>query len=131
MRTYLASGYSVYVRGGTLTSESNATIDAMATRTTSSQGTEQFGLNLRANTSPVTFGADRVQIPDGTFSFGEPTADYNVVNEYKYVENEAVAGASSSSGQTDYTLSYIANVAPLTEAGFYEATHTIIVTSTF
>ena len=39
-------------------------------QTASSPGTEQFGINLVANTSPTTFDFESVQVPDATYGFG-------------------------------------------------------------
>ena len=131
VRTYLADSYVVTLAGTLPTSEGGATIDAMGTRSTSTQGTEQYGLNLTTNTSPASFGADPVQVPSTDFSFGYVLSDYNVANEFKYVNGDQIAASDSSSGQTDYTVSYIINVSPITEAGLYTARSTFVVTSTF
>jgi hypothetical protein len=132
VRTYLAEGYSVYASGELPTiGVGGPTIDGISTQAASSPGTEQFGFNLVANTSPVTFGANRVQYPDASFSFGEPTDNYNDNGLFKFSTSEAVASSTESSGRTDYTVSYIMNVAPLTDAGVYVTNQTFVATSTF
>ena len=50
------------------------------------QNLNSLSINLVANTSPVTLGADPVQDPDSTFSFGLVSADYSSPNLYKYVK---------------------------------------------
>lgn len=132
VRTYLAEGYVVSV-GGTLPTlaNSSATIDAIAAQTASTQGTEQFGFNLAANTSPSVFGAVPVQVPDATFSFGAATDEYNDDGLFKYDATDSIASSASSSGQTDYTVSYILNVSEITDAGIYTASQSFIATSTF
>jgi hypothetical protein len=132
VRTYIAQGYAVTTMSQPPTlSGGTATIEPMAAQGASAQGTEQFGINLVANTSPTTFGADPVQVPDSTFSFGFAAANYDDANQYRYVPGDVVAQSDSSSGQTTYTVSYIANVAFLTEAGTYIMHHDLVATSTF
>ena len=131
VRAYLTSGYTVAIRGNPPTSEGNATITALATPTASSTGTEQFGLNLVANTSPTTFGANQVQVPSTDFSFGEAGADYDTANLYKYVSGDTIAFSPESSGQTNYTISYIMNISPITEAGLCTFRQNLIVVATY
>lgn len=133
VRTYLASGYVVAVVGTPPTNIVNGTdvIDPIPSAATSTPGTEQFGLNLVANTSPTTFGAAPSQLPDSTFSFGTVAAGYNTANNFKYVAGDTVASSTKSSGQTLFTASYILNIAPLTPNGDYTADQTFVATSTF
>ncbi len=131
VRSYLASGYVVATVGDPPTNENGDTIAPMAIAAAASAGTEQFGINLVANTSPVSFGANPVQVPDSSFSFGYAAAGYDTANQYKYVKGDVIAKADSSSGRTDYTISYIMNIAPLTEAGFYTMNHDLVATATF
>jgi len=128
VRTYLASGYSVHVAGGVPAIGGGATIDAIAVPTASTPGTEQFGLNLAANTSPVVFGASPVQQFNGQ---GSATNEYDDDGLFKYNESDAVASSNSSSGQTDYTASFIMNVSDFTDTGLYETSITFVATSTF
>lgn len=130
VRTYLASGYSV-TSVGLPTSESNQTIAPMAATAASSAGTEQFGINLVENTDPASFGVDPVQVPGDTFSFGAASANYATPDVYRYNELEEIAYSNSSSGQTDFTISYIYNISSVTEAGLYTLNHSIIATSTY
>jgi hypothetical protein len=131
VRAYLTSGYNVMIRGSAPTSEGGATITPLATQSSPTTGTEQFGLNLVANTSPTTFGADPVQIPDASFSFGVAESGYNTANQYKYVSGETFASSPRSSGQTNYTISYIFNVSNITDAGRYEFDQNLIVVATY
>ncbi len=119
------SGYTISYNGATLTSGSN-TIDAMTTKGASSTGTEQFGLNLKSNTTPST-GANPVG------GSGAPGSDYNTADQFRFVPNAATTLASSSTAtsQTTYTVSYIANVSQVTESGAYNTTITYIATGNF
>lgn len=124
---YTSFGYVVQIVG---TSPSNGShvIPAMATTAASLIGVEQFGINLVANTSPVSVGAN----PDnGQFGFGVASANYGTSNMYRYVSGETIASAPKSSGVTTYTLSYLVNVAGLTPGGQYTSNQTLIVTGTY
>ena len=129
VRTYLASGYTMVINGASPTNGGHA-LATPAVPTASQTGTEQFGLNLRANTTPVV-GADPVQVPDDTFSFGVPSASYNIPNYFMYQSGDTVAYSNRSSGQTSYTLSMIANSSELTPGGIYATTLNVVVTATF
>ena len=124
---YTSYGYIVQVYGPPPTNAGHS-LDAMATTAVSQPGIEQFGINLVANTSPISFGAN----PDnGDFGFGSVTADYNVANRFRYVSGESIAKAEKSSGETKYTISYLINVAGLTPGGTYVSNQTLVVTGTY
>lgn len=106
-------------------------MSSLATQTASSAGTEQFGINLTANTSPATVGATPVQVPDGTFSFGFANTNYDDPNLYRYNNGDTIAQSNSSSGTTNYTISYLVNISTITRAGTYNFTHSVNVVSTF
>ncbi len=136
VKTYLASGYVVRVVSDPPTNVANSAyqIAGMATTGPSSIGTEQFGINLVHNTSPAALNAvsaDPVQVPDNTFSFGTVASGYDTPNQYKYVKGDIVASSTKSSGQTDYTISFIYNISHLTADGTYEFNGTLVATSTF
>ncbi|HEX8182553.1 MAG TPA: hypothetical protein VF575_03035 [Candidatus Saccharimonadales bacterium] len=130
VKSYLASGYNVYIDGTTPRSVGGHALTPMSTAAASQVGIEQFGINLRLNTSPAV-GADVAQIPSGTFSFGAPSAGYSAVNNFKYVPGDLIAASNKSSGQTDYTMSMIANIGTTTEAGAYGGRLIINVVPTF
>ncbi|HEX8226801.1 MAG TPA: hypothetical protein VF572_02940 [Candidatus Saccharimonadales bacterium] len=129
--SYLASGYDVYIDGTSLKNATNGHVLApMAAAGPRQAGIEQFGLNLRQNTVPVV-GADPVQVPDNTFSFGTPAAGYNTPDSFKYVAGDKIAGSTSSSGFTDFTMSMIANVGTTTAGGTYGGRLMLNVVPTF
>lgn len=122
-------GYSITVNGSTLTCTTcngSKTISALATQAASSTGTEQFGLNLKANTSPATFGAEVTGTGTAT-----ATANYGTANSYRFVTADSVASVAGSTNANTFTSAYIVNVAGNTEAGTYNATMTYIATATF
>lgn len=118
------SGSAVTVNGSTLTSGAN-TIPALATQTASTQGTAQFGLNLRQNTTPAV-GAD----PAGSGT-ATPTANYNTADQFRFVTGDQVASKASADNFRLFTVSYIANVAGNTPAGAYTTNMTYVGTATF
>lgn len=94
----------------------------------SQTGVEQFGVNLVANTLPTSLGAN----PDnGLFGYGSVTANYSTPNKYYYQSGDIIAQSTKDSGVTNYTLSYIANVAALTAGGQYTTNQTLVVTGTY
>lgn len=124
---YTSYGYVVQTLG-TPPKNGSHTISAMSSTGTSQAGTEQFGINLVANTSPASFGAN----PDhGQFGFGSAAAGYNTSNNFRFVSGETIASAPKSSGETVYTVSYIVNVSSLTPGGQYVGDQTILCTGTY
>ncbi len=95
---------------------------------------EQFGMNLVANTSPSSFGADPSQQPvdDGTFAFGQAAAGYNTANNYQYNAGDIIAQSGARGyGETDYTISYVMNITSVTPAGQYRMEQDLVITATF
>lgn len=132
VRSYLNSQYVVYLMSDSLTNESGVVIDPMTTLGASSVGSEQFGINLATNTLPVNQGDDPVPFPDSTFAYGEAAPDYDTPNSYKYNKGDIIARSLSNGwGQTNYTVSYIANIAPTSAAGLYSTVQNIVITATY
>ena len=133
VKTYLSSGYVVQTVSDppTNTLPTSPMLTALATPTASSPGTEQFGMNLVANTSPTSFGANPIQVPDNTFSFGAVASGYNTANLFKYIKGDTIAQSTKSTGETDFTISYLYNISNVTAAGEYRFDHDLVVTATF
>ena len=133
VKTYLAGGYILQVVSDppTGTAPSFHQLSPLASATTSQAGTEQFGMNLVANTSPTTFGASPVQVPDSTFSFGAVASGYGTPNNYKYVKGDTIAQSTRSTGETDFTASYIFNISNVTPASEYQFHQILVATSTY
>jgi len=129
VRNYLSSGYIMQITGGA-PSQGLHRLTALSTPTTSHQGAEQFGLNLVANTAPA-LGANPVQVPNGSFSFGTVASDYSTPDLFKYVDGDIVASSASSSGETDYTISMIINISGATAGGQYTGGVSAVVVPTF
>jgi hypothetical protein len=129
VRTYNGSGYNMQITGMP-PNQSVHTIPGLASPTTSQTNVEQFGINLRNNSTPDV-GADPVQVPDETFSYGVPAPDYDTPNLFKYVDGDIIAQSVTATGETHYTLSYILNIKDLTPAGKYVGKLSIVVSAKF
>ncbi len=119
--TNAASGYSVTVKGATLTSAQNSgnTITAIGgTNTASSAGSEQFGLRMTAS--------------GGT---GAVTAPYAAAGfAYAGTASAASQVASAATGDgvaTTYSVRYLANIGATTEAGDYRGNLVYVATANF
>ncbi|MES2214302.1 MAG: hypothetical protein V4465_02885 [Patescibacteria group bacterium] len=119
--TNAGSGYSVVAQGSTLTSQQNGsnTVTAIGgTNTASSAGTEQFGLRMTA-----TGGVGAVTSPYAASGFA-----------YAGTTSTASQVASAASGNgvaTVYSVRYIANVAPTSEAGTYSTNLVYVATANY
>jgi hypothetical protein len=130
VETYLAHGYAVINASGPPTNGSY-TMQTSTTPTTSNVGTEQFGMNLVANTSPASFGSNPVEEPDNTFSFGQVATAYDNPNQYLYNQGDEIAYSTSSTSFTTYTISYIFNISHVTPGGTYTFYHVLVATGTY
>lgn len=124
---YTSYGYAVQIIGTPPTNGAHIITPISAT-SASTIGSEQFGINLVANTAPAIFGANP---NNGSFGFGTAATNYNTVNNYRYVSGETIAIAPKSSGTTIYTISYIVNVSSITPGGDYSSNQSIICTATY
>ncbi len=129
VKNYLSSGYQV-VTVSNPPKYNTYTMQNLTSPSASVPGTEQFGINLVHNTSPGV-GANPVQVPNSGFSFGQAASGYNSSNLYKYVPGDTVAYSNSSSGETDYTISYIYNISNITPGGTYDFNDVLVATATF
>ncbi len=123
--TNAASGMAVTVAGATLTAGA-FTITACPTGCTSTTGSEQFGINLVANTTPVIGLA-----VSGTAPIGAAATNYNTANTFRFATGETIASAAAGINSSVFTVSYITNISGATEAGSYTATLTYTATATF
>ena len=139
VKTYLASGYIVQTMSPGPTTPGH-TLNPLSSPTASSPSTEQFGINLVANSScagvnngnggTIAGSAGPAQNPTG-FGFGVVAAGYNTACSFKYVNGDTIASSPSTSGETDYVISYLFNIAPNTPSGLYAFNQTLVATSTY
>lgn len=134
VRTYLAEGYVVTTASDPPNNDGNF-LAPMTLGGTSSPGTEQFGINLVENTigagAPANYGQDPQQFPDGSFGFGYAATGYDTDGTYRYNKGDVIARSDSSSGRTDYTISYLYNISDITVGGEYVLEHYVVATSTY
>lgn len=135
--TNAATGYNITVAGATLTSGSN-TIPAMGTAELPVEGTSQFGMNLKANTTAVSttpVGIEVTPASNGTDLRGRANTGYNAADTFKFTPGDSVAASNfNTPGPTNaqiFTASYIVNVAGSQPAGTYVTTLTYVCTATF
>jgi hypothetical protein len=121
--TNAALGYNISVTGPTMTSGNN-TIDNLASATPPNLGAEQFGMNLRSNTSPAA-GSN----PTGLVT-GGATSGYNSPNLFRYNNGDIIA-SSDLPDATSYTATYIVNVPVNQIPGVYTTTLTYVAFASF
>ena len=122
--TNAQSGFTVQVSGTTLTSGNNV-ISTPASPTPSIIGTDQFGINLRAN-SGIGVGQDPVGPGVGVVSPG-----YDVPNQFMYNDGDIIASSSTPSNDQTFTVSYIANISATQPPGVYSTTITFVCVGNF
>ena len=122
--TNAPTGYSVTINGSTLTSGVD-TITALAAQTASTVGNSQFGINLKANTTP-SVGSN----VSGTGS-GTDTANYGTADQFRFVTGDSVASALIPTNSNTFTVSYIGNIAGITAPGIYATSLTFVATANF
>jgi hypothetical protein len=125
VRSYLSNGYFVQVTGDPPKYEGH-TLSTPASPALSQPGTEQFGINVVANSSP-SVGSNPVQVPSSDFSFGQAYSGYNTTNRFQYNSGDTIASSSVASGQTEYTISMIVNISSLTPSGHYSGDFAAVV----
>lgn len=114
--TNASSGYSVTATGTTLTSGSNTITAIGGTNTSSSVGSEQFGLRMTASG-----GNGAVNAPYSASGFAFDYANFP----------DTVATSTSASSNTTYSVRYLANIGAQTEAGTYTTAITYIATANY
>lgn len=117
-------GFSVTLAGTTLVSGNNL-IPPLLTQAPSVPGTGQFGLNLRANSSP---GIGANPIGPGVASVA---GDYGVANRYKFVPGDTVVSSNGTTDFRKFTVSYVTNVGAAQPPGVYATTVTFIALANF
>lgn len=125
IRNYLSDGYILQIVGEAPKYGSHK-LQTPSTPTASTPGTEQFAINVAANTSPQVGSAPQ-QVPSTQTSFGIADEDYRTPNLFKYTSGDVVARSESSSGRTDYTISMIVNISNSTPAGHFSGDFSAVV----
>jgi hypothetical protein len=137
VKTYLAGGYQVMTHA-LPPSNSTHNMSTPASPEASASSTEQFGINLVANTSPAALNGPSKDPSCATAGFCNLSkltigANYNQPNLFYYPASgdDTLLTSSSSSDTTDFTISYIFNASTTTPGGTYTFDHVLVATSTF
>ena len=150
VRAYVNNGYTVQTVSNPPTMTSGAathTLNSKTSQGATSVGTEEFGINLvGANNlgssdcaGANNFGSNPSPQPDSSFANGQAASGYSTTNQFKYNSGDVIAcsgvsapcGSGSGWGLTNYTISYMANIAPLTQAGSYRMIHDLVAVPTY
>ena len=121
-----ASGGFAITANGTPPSAGINVINPLGSPTESVRGSDQFGINLVANTSPQV-GND----PEGDWANAVASPDYSMSDKYKYVPGDVVAFSPNVSLMKKFTVSYIVNASNTLRAGVYSTTITYIASGRF
>lgn len=121
-----ASGGFAITAYGIPPSAGTSTIAPLAVPTESRPGTNQFGINLVANTQP-TIGTN----PEGAWTNAIASPGYDTPNKYKYVSGDVVATSPDVSLMKKFTVSYIINSKPDLRPGVYTTTISYIASGRF
>lgn len=125
IRNYLTGGYRLQIIGDA-PQYKNRSLYALATPTASNPGTEQFGINVVANTTPEV-GKNPVLQPGGGDGTGLILENYNTPNLFMYVSGQTVAETTTNTGGADFTISMIVNISNSTPAGQYSGDFAAVV----
>lgn len=123
--TNATAGFAVATYGGVPAAGTNV-IDASTIPTESRPGTNQFGINVVANSSP-NIGAN----PDGPFANGVPAPNYGIPDKFLYNEGDVIAESPNVSLMRRFTVSYILNSDKDLKPGVYTTTLTFIASGRF
>lgn len=129
VRNYLSSGYTLQLVGDP-PKYNNHTFAAPSSPTASAKGTEQFAINLVANSDPE-IGEDPEQLPSSQTSFGQVEPSYSTPNQFMYQSGDTIARSYRESGRTDYTISMIVNISNNTPAGDFSGEFSAVVIPVF
>lgn len=120
VRNNFDGGYTLQVIGEA-PKFGNHILNTPSSPTESRMGTEQFAINLTANTVPeVGKLPTQIQTVEGAQTiFGEPTNNYKTPNLFMYENGGVIAQSTIPKGRTDYTISMIVNISNSTPSGHY------------
>lgn len=129
VRSHLAGGYMVQITGDP-PRYGDYILDAPVVATESTMGSEQFALNVVANTDPEVGQDPTLTLSDQVVAdIIEP--NYATPNMFAYTSGDVVARTLSESSQIRYTISMIVNVGGKTPAGHFAGDFAAVVTPVF
>lgn len=121
-----ATGGFAITASATPLAAGTSVINSLAMPTESKPGTNQFGINLVANTEP-NVGQD----PDGIWANALAAPGYDTPDRYKFVSGDVIAYSSSVSLMKKFTVSYIINSSSDLHPGVYTTTVNYIASGRF
>jgi hypothetical protein len=141
VKNYTSYGYVVTVIGAPpIYSGNGHALTALATDTAYNASAEQFGINLVLNTV-AGVGANPVQVPTSSFSYGVAgdgttgtygtTRPYTTSDKWRFASGETVASAPKTSGETDYTVTFMMNAIQTTPGGKYSGGFDLVATGSY
>ncbi len=137
VRSYMSSSYVVITMSPPPVSEGGAVLSGKPAvgAPSADPDVEEFGINLVDNSSP-DIGVDPQNDPDDTFADGRASDNYDLPNQFKYVQGDIIAESAATPGRqavgaTFYTISYIAKRNKMTPAGTYRMDHDLVVVPTY
>ncbi len=119
-------GYTIRAMGTTLTSGIN-TIPPLSTPDISRKGVSQFGMNLRANSSPPA-GRD---VSTSGIGYGTIMPAYNTPNYFTFIPGDTLVQSTSPDNKRLFTVTYMVNVSDKQPAGAYVSTLTYVALASF
>ena len=128
IRNYLTGGYRLMVVGDSPKYGARK-LNTPTTPTDSRAGTEQFGINVVANTAPAV-GSNPV-LEGGGGGTSLVTSNYNTANKFMYVPGQVLAETQANSGGAEFTVSMIVNISNSTPAGKYTGDFAAVVVPYF
>ncbi len=129
IRNYLTGGYRLQILGDA-PKYGTRKLFTPTTPTDSRPGTEQFGINLVANTTPSK-GANPTVQPGGGDATSLVLSDYKIQNKFMYISGQTVAETTTNTGGADYTVTMIVNISNSTPAGKYNSDFAAVLTPYF
>lgn len=130
VRSHFAGGYTVQVVGTPPQFEGYVLATSLEP-IASKKGSEQFGLNITANTDPRVGSEPEYISGDETSLQNILLPKYGTPNLFSYINGDIVAKTNSESSQIRYTVSMIVNVSGDTPAGHYSGDYSALVTPVF
>lgn len=125
IRNQLSNGYVLQIMGDP-PKYAGHTLHTSNQPVASAPGTELFGINVVANTTP-SVGAYPEQVPSSETSFGFAEPGYDTPNLFKYQSGAVVARSQTQSGRTDFTISMVVNISNQTPAGRFTGDYAAVV----
>lgn len=129
VRNHQAGGYTVQVVGSP-PSFDGYSLATPIEPTASLMGTEQFALNVVANSDPEV-GEDPRLVEEDRADRSIAVPKYATPNLFAYINGDVVAKSLSESSQIRYTISMIVNVSGDTPAGHFSGDFSAVVTPVF